>query len=181
MIGPGDVPELAGYNVGVGVADEAGEQRQVVVLGEHSGGMPVYLVQNLAGELLVYGFIGFPVRGVEDRLGVGVVAQGPQGRVGEPVVISPLFFLGQPHQTQSIGRVVRGDLNPVLIVHRIPVALAAAVGDPRSAALLHKRVYGGGDTSGGHRIAKPPFHHFMDVGLAVGHDYQAIVSDLAFN
>ena len=71
----------------------------MIVLGEYRSWPTIYFVQNLVCEILINGFIGFPGFGVEDRFGVGIVAQRPQPFIGEPVVVTLFLLLGQPDQS----------------------------------------------------------------------------------
>ena len=77
---------------------------------------------------------------VEDRPGVGDVAERPQRAVGEAVVVASLLFLGQPDAAQRVGRLVRRHGEAAVIVGRLVVAAAAAVRDPDAAGRAHDRI-----------------------------------------
>ena len=88
---------MPGYDVRVGVSNQARQQRKVIVLSENRGGPATDFVQDLSGEPLVYRPVGLPIAQLEHRLGVGIVTQRPQSGVGKAVIISCFFFLRKPH------------------------------------------------------------------------------------
>ena len=172
------MPELAGNDVGVGVAEEAGQQGQVIVLNEDGGGASVYFLNDLLGKGAVDGGVGFPVGLLEGGFDEGVVTQGPQPLVGNAVVVALLLLGGQPYETEGVGGVVGGDHYAVLVVHCQVVAGAAAVGDPSSSALLHQGVNSGGDAAGRDTDAQLAVNQLVNVGLTVGNDDNPVVANL---
>ena len=134
---PGNVPELAGDGVRGHAADVLRQQGQVIILGQHNGRPTADFVQHQVGELAIDRLIGLPVPPVKNRLGIGIVAQRPQGLVGKAIVIALLLLRGQPDQPQGISRILRRHHNPIVPIHYIAVAAAAAVGNPGAAARLH--------------------------------------------
>ena len=106
VIGPGNVPKLAGQNGGIGLPQYIRQQREVVILGKNSPWAAIQLVQDLVGEDVVDRLVRLPVSRVKHRLDVGVVAEGPKRGVGKAVVVPAGVLFVQPDQPQGIRGVV---------------------------------------------------------------------------
>ena len=177
VVGPRDMPELPGNHVGVGVAEEARQQGQVVILDEYRRRAAVNLLKHLLGKGLVDRRVSPPIGLVEGGFDVSIVAQGPQAVVGNAVVVSALLFVREPKEPKGVGGIVGRHHDAISVVHRQVVARSAAVGNPSAGALLHQRVNGGGDAPGGDVHPEFAVYQFVDVGLAVGNDDNPVVAD----
>ena len=94
-IGPRNVPENCDAHVGTRLLDHARQQREVVILHEEQGVLDAgHFVEHGVREFAVGVLVALPIRGTENRAGVGDVAQRPEPFVREPVVVALFFFLG---------------------------------------------------------------------------------------
>ena len=159
-------------------ADHRGQQGEVVILHQHHRVFAAGLGHHGIGEALVHRAVLLPVRLAEHRPHVGDVAQRPQPFVGEPVVVAPLLFLGEPQAAQQVFVVPRRQRNPVMAVHRVAVRAAAAVRDPRARAGAHHRLHGGHQAAGGPAHDDAAAFALMEVGLAVGHHDDLVAAQL---
>src|SRR5262245_36048374 len=171
-IRPGDVPELGHNQVGSGALQHPREERKVVVLYEDYGGITADFVEDGIGEFLVDAAIMVPVRRLEFGTGVGDVAQGPEGFIGEAAVVPVQLLLREPDPAQSIRRVVRGDGDAIVLVNDVTVGFAAPVRDPHAAAGAHDRVERRGQSTGGLLAADFTIAKNVAEGLAIGNDHQ---------
>src|SRR5215475_3679472 len=107
----------------------------MIVLDQDNGMFFVlYFLEKRVGKFLVDVVIVVPVLCPKDRACMRIVAQRPEPLISEAVVIA-FFFLGtQPDPTQSVQRLLRGNLQPVMGVHRFHIGIAATMCYPRTVA-----------------------------------------------
>ena len=91
-VGPGNVPERDDGGVGPSFADEARQQREMVVLHQHHRIVAVRLGDDRVGEAGVHQAVVVPIGFAEGRAHVGVVTQWPKTFVRETRVVAGLLF-----------------------------------------------------------------------------------------
>ena len=181
-VGPGDVPEGDDGGFGERLADQARQQREVIIVHEDDRVVRAGLVDHRAREQAVGRGVLLPVGRAEYRAHVRDVTQRPQPLVGEPVVVARLLLLGQPDAAELVEwlRGGRRDRNAVVRVHHLAVCRAAAVRDPRARARSHDRFERGDEPTRrppDGDVAPPVLSH-MDVRLAVRDDDHLLPAQL---
>ena len=102
-IRPGNMPENRYSGIRPLLFDHSRQQREVVILHQNHRlfGVLHFFEQGI-GELTVDGLILFPIVGSKDRTRVRDMTERPDSFIGEAVVISFLFFLGEPNSPQRV-------------------------------------------------------------------------------
>ena len=175
------MPELADDQVRVGFFEHLGQQGEMVILDEDNGPPVPQFVQNDVGKLPVYLAIDLPLGGGKLGAGIADVAQGPEGLIGEAIVVAFFFFPGQPEPAQLIFGVFGGHHDGILPHHGLLVGFATTGGHPGAAGGLHQGIQGDGHTAGGHNDLYLPAPVDMHIGFAVGHQDELVVTKLLLN
>ena len=179
-VGPGDVPERDDRGFGQPLANHPRDQREVVVLHEDDRVVGVHFLQRGLGELAIHRLVVRPVARTEHRAGVRDVAQRPQALVGEAVVVTALFLLGQPHAAQQVRVLARRHVDEVLGVHRLAIGGAAAVRDPDARTSAHHRLERGDQARGRMMHDDPAVAiEVVDVRLAIGEHDDAFAEQIS--
>ena len=126
-IRPRNMPELRDHQIRTRFSQHTRKQPKMIILNEYKGGLCSGLFQNCIRKSLVDTPIHFPMLRIENGPRKGHVTQGPQTLIGKTAVITALFFFREPDSLQRVARRVRGDCNPVDLIHRLPVRVAAAI------------------------------------------------------
>ena len=124
-IRPGNVPEDRHPRFRPLLFDHARQQCEVVILHQHHRVFRVrHFLQQGIGELPIHFLVMLPVVRAKQRPSVRDMAERPQAFVGEPVVISLLFFFGKPDAAQSVMRIVRRNRQAIMHIDGIDVAVS---------------------------------------------------------
>ena len=99
-----------------------------------------FFLEHGRRELLVDRPILRPVLGPEERAVVHDVAERPEPLVGKSIVITLLFFLGEPDPLEHVLRILGGDSDFIPVIDDLPVGIAASMGNPGSSAGFEDRL-----------------------------------------
>ena len=139
-IGPGNVPEGDDGGVGPALANEARQQREVIVLHQHHRIVAVGLADDRVGEARVHQPVVVPIGFAKGRTHIRVVAQRPQALVGEARVVAGFLLAREPDAADAVGRMVGRHVDMVIAIDGLAVRRSAAMGDPGSRTGAHDRL-----------------------------------------
>src|SRR4030081_4085477 len=85
-----------------------------------------YFLQDDLREFLIYTLIVFPILGAKHGTRVRDMAKRPDSFVREPLIVSLLLFLREPHAPERVARMIGRKAQPVIRVDGFPVRISGA-------------------------------------------------------
>ena len=129
---PRNVPEHHDRGVRRPLAQEARQQRQMIVVDEDHGSPRTGLADHGVGEPAVDVLVVPPVAAGEPWRLERDMTERPERRIREAVVVAALLTATQPDAPQRVGTAVAGDLHPIARVDRGAIGGAGTMRDPRA-------------------------------------------------
>ena len=152
----------------------------MVVLDEYGGGTAIHFIEHVFGKGMIYRRVCFPVGLVKSWLNESVVTEGAKAPHWKRRNSTLLFNVGSQTR-QGVGGIAGRNHYPVVFVNRKVIAGPSAMSDPGSGAFLHEGINGGGDPSRRCADAQLALDEFVDIGLAIGDNYNPVVANLTIN